>query len=442
MARPAHAAPLPRAFTASVQAAAASLLERSSRLPVPLALDDGGPLCEIPHLDFDTWTAEHNDSLPDHPAVFSVGTLAAAPVLFDVRDDHNVRLRVPNTSVFLERFGNLLLHTEPGYTQAGGQLSAVYGQRSRVGLHTSLRALAEAWQAGSKEQQGQYHSEFSCARSKFCKGVVEFLRLPRHLSRSGVHSTNLLVGGEGSGLPFHRHQLTWQLQLVGRKVWHLVPPNTMAGELAEAVGPFLYPTSAWSTAMRGMPLGRRPLRCLQHPGQILYFPSNWWHATENVDSFVLAYGEKPKGLDPQANRLASRNDELAQQLRPFEEHESPNGWYDFLARYRSTKSMLAERQSRAIAKGGHATFESFEARLPIGRTLTTMRAAAKGRAGERGAPAEVLNDSIAFAHCAVAGGLRGWLERGQMARLLSQWKETARELSSRVCELQCAKDLP
>jgi|EP00908_Phaeocystis_cordata_P015499 hypothetical protein len=444
--RPAAAPPLPQALASAARAAAAGLRKASMQLPVPPEIDDGGPTCELPHLDFDNWVAENNQSLPDHPAVFSVGALATAPMLFEAGDGPDLSMRLPNASAFLRQFGQQVVHTEPGYTQAGGHLAYVYHQHSRVGFsNLSLRALANSWEAGSKQQHGQYHSQFSCGASKLCKGVANLLRLPSHLSTRGVFSTNLLVGGPGSGLPFHRHEITWQLQIIGRKVWHLVPPGAMSGELAQTVGPFLYPTSAWSSAVRAMPLGRRPLRCLQHPGQVIYLPGSFWHATENVDSFGVAYGEKPKGLDPTKARPSER---LAAILSPFNERESKSEWYEFLPRYKETKAVLAARQGRKQNPEGAAQKEwqapltpahedAYEAGLPVGLTLKTMRAAAERRGSESSPPNEVLNASAAYAHCVVAGGLRGWLEAANMSALTSRWKASAQALSSRVCGLQC-----
>ena len=76
--------------------------------------------------------------------------------------------------------------------------------------------------------------------------------------------------------------------MLGRKTWHLVPPRRLHGALAEAVGPFVYPVEAWQRVMSGKPLGSRPLRCVQSPGDVLYFPDEWWHATMNLDAPTYA----------------------------------------------------------------------------------------------------------------------------------------------------------
>lgn len=107
-----------------------------------------------------------------------------------------------------------------------------------------------------------------------------------------VHRINFLVGGPGSGLPFHRHSATWQTLVNGRKAWFLVPPDRMGPELSSVVGPLLYAPDAWDARMRGQPLGVRPLRCVQYPGEYLWVPHMWWHATKNLDANV-AYGQRP-----------------------------------------------------------------------------------------------------------------------------------------------------
>ena len=38
-------------------------------------------------------------------------------------------------------------------------------------------------------------------------------------------------------------------------------------------------------------------RCLQRPGSILFLPSQWWHATLNVDDCVGVGGHMHDGID-------------------------------------------------------------------------------------------------------------------------------------------------
>ncbi|NWI87486.1 JMJD8 protein, partial [Pitta sordida] len=36
-----------------------------------------------------------------------------------------------------------------------------------------------------------------------------------------------------------------------------------------------------------LPPAQRPLECTLRPGEVLYFPDRWWHATLNLDTSVF-----------------------------------------------------------------------------------------------------------------------------------------------------------
>ena len=66
----------------------------------------------------------------------------------------------------------------------------------------------------------------------------------------------------------------------------------MHQSLAEMVGPLLFPPDAWKGRARHMSLGDRPIYCIQRPGEVLWLPRMWWHATMNLRPSV-SYGTKP-----------------------------------------------------------------------------------------------------------------------------------------------------
>lgn len=306
------------------------------------------------------------------------------------------------------------------------------------------------------------------------------LSLPEWLS-GAVVSTNLLVGGPSSGLPFHRHAETWQLQVVGRKAWYLVPPGRLAGRLADAVGPYLYPADAWADAVRGKRLGERPLRCVQYPGEILFFPASWWHATQNLDALTLAYGEKPRGRTAASTRAASdspqpRVDVLrggaeaayaAMVVANFSARE-PRGsatlaWYDLRGRLREVERRLREGGTAAtLQQHGPSQRAASNAAIatavaPLQHLLDVMHAAAS----TDGAHA-LLRETAAFAHCVVAGAVErqkvaerllardsnrsadvtargaGHHAHSALASMLTEWRRRAADLHRGACTLQCS----
>ncbi|KFV64770.1 JmjC domain-containing protein 8, partial [Dryobates pubescens] len=90
------------------------------------------------------------------------------------------------------------------------------------------------------------------------------------------------VAGSGSGVPFHWHGPGYSEVIFGRKRWFLYPPDRTPhfhpNETPLAWLHHTYPT---------LPLAQRPLECTLRPGEVLYFPDRWWHATLNLDTSVF-----------------------------------------------------------------------------------------------------------------------------------------------------------
>ncbi|KAM9013740.1 jmjC domain-containing protein 8 isoform 2-T2 [Ara ararauna] len=91
-----------------------------------------------------------------------------------------------------------------------------------------------------------------------------------------------LGSGSGSGVPFHWHGPGFSEVIFGRKRWFLYPPEKT---------PHFHPnetTLAWlHHTYPTLPPAERPLECTICPGEVLYFPDRWWHATLNLDTSVF-----------------------------------------------------------------------------------------------------------------------------------------------------------
>ncbi|KAH8087597.1 cupin-like domain-containing protein [Aureococcus anophagefferens] len=236
--------------------------------------------CDLPRYALTAWAAAHGGVLPDHPCVFvAEPATTAAPAFREFRD----------RGAFLDRYGQVAVHAEPGYTQAGGHLGYFKCAPSRIGCSVKLADLAASWQPNGT-RAGLYVSEFS--EGPLTDAAWDALRSLAYFS-ADLASRNFLVGGDRSGLPFHKHAKTWQMLFAGRKVWYLLPPGAWPRALADLVGPYLFPADAWADAVDALPNVAGLLRCEQLPGEILYFPDDWWHATLNDADYSVAYGEKP-----------------------------------------------------------------------------------------------------------------------------------------------------
>ena len=96
----------------------------------------------------------------------------------------------------------------------------------------------------------------------------------------------ILIGQRHTMFSLHTDNVdsaTWQAQLKGRKRWRVCPPSET---------PFLYETRSGSSDLNTFHVDpdRFPLwkyaRCYDYvakPGELLYYPPNYWHGTMNLD---------------------------------------------------------------------------------------------------------------------------------------------------------------
>ncbi|XP_070617049.1 jmjC domain-containing protein 8 isoform X2 [Erythrolamprus reginae] len=90
------------------------------------------------------------------------------------------------------------------------------------------------------------------------------------------------IGGSGSGVPFHWHGPGFSEVIFGRKHWFLYPP-----EKTPAFHPNRTTLSWFLDTYPSLLPWEKPVECTIHPGEVLYFPDRWWHATLNLDTSVF-----------------------------------------------------------------------------------------------------------------------------------------------------------
>ena len=115
----------------------------------------------------------------------------------------------------------------------------------------------------------------------------------------------LSLGVAASPTHFHKHQETWLHLLAGRKAWWF----RMASSSPKFDPCKMLPEQALNAS-----IGDGLLFCVQHPGETVYFGNLTWHATCNIDPFVLAVGAQghTEGI-PALHRAARHNDASALQ---------------------------------------------------------------------------------------------------------------------------------
>lgn len=93
------------------------------------------------------------------------------------------------------------------------------------------------------------------------------------------------VAGLDSGVSYHTHGSGFGEVLHGRKRWLLYAPSASPppGHDPDTS------TAAWvRDVLPTLSRRRRPRHdCILGPGELLYFPPNWWHATRNEDAHAV-----------------------------------------------------------------------------------------------------------------------------------------------------------
>merc|ERR1712107_592107 len=88
------------------------------------------------------------------------------------------------------------------------------------------------------------------------------------------------LGGRNSGTQFHTHGPAFLTLFSGRKVWYIHKPGTFPNKSAAALHRTV---QTWASTVLPTLDGSKPTSCLQYPGETLYVPDSWSHATINLD---------------------------------------------------------------------------------------------------------------------------------------------------------------
>lgn len=100
-----------------------------------------------------------------------------------------------------------------------------------------------------------------------------------------VHWKMLLVGEAGAGMFNHKDVLrmaSWQVQIAGRKRWHLCGPSEEE-HMSVHMNTFYPDYASWPQLKKA-----RCIAAVVGPGDALYYPRDWWHQTENLDTPTVA----------------------------------------------------------------------------------------------------------------------------------------------------------
>jgi len=376
------------------------------------AAEEWGNYCdpEVPFYDMDKWRQEHGDVLPDHPAVFRDNVDRAGYKMFD------------SLKKFIAAHGDEVVAGNPEYGQAGGFGANVPNKNVKM---LSVKQMAAEW-----NYTHRYHSRFECAEGTFCSKIWKHLGTPS-LFEGASESLNFLFGGPESGLPLHNHGKTWQGLLSGRKMWFLLPFDTVTMELHDATGPYLFPLRGWANSVRGLPLGKRPLVCVQKPGDIFYFPDKWFHGTLNLDEFQLAWGGKPKNRPEQSGPgwesgmgVRSPQKETIYSHFPVSKMRGADFPYSLAVRLGQFDRYCSQDEKKAIAELDEPLQRQKKAAQKLGPLVHNS----------------ALAENAAFAFCAVSQRIsRSRCPKPLVNTLVKQWSKDAFEASPDISKMECPK---
>lgn len=116
--------------------------------------------------------------------------------------------------------------------------------------------------------------------------------------------TRLGVGGTGSGTPFHDHELALNVAFAGRKHWLIAAPETdlihaSPHELLHRI----LPSTQFQEAWKRLETSKRAWSCTQLPGEVVYLPDRFLHATINLEEGIAA-AVQCENTDPRTNLTA------------------------------------------------------------------------------------------------------------------------------------------
>ena len=117
--------------------------------------------------------------------------------------------------------------------------------------------------------------------------IMDNYDLPRFANDSDDIAIAFGLGGVGSGVPMHFHGHGFSEVMYGEKRWFLFPPD-IKPDFDPNMTTFYWFMTEYPRLRQAQ---HNLFECVIRPGQVLYFPSQWYHATLNYAKtiFVTAF---------------------------------------------------------------------------------------------------------------------------------------------------------
>eukprot|EP01052_Picozoa_sp_SAG31_P001417 SAG31_NODE_48_length_30945_cov_16.254263_17_plen_313_part_00 len=125
-------------------------------------------------------------------------------------------------------------------------------------------------------------------RSRLCRldrgEIAAHPGLQPHANLSSS-STRFSLGGSKQGVPWHNKKASWEAIASGKRLVLLLPPMGQNPGSSLVEGMYLPPTMQFlrDGGLKKLP---RTKHVVLEPGDLLFIPCNWWHATVNIGDVI------------------------------------------------------------------------------------------------------------------------------------------------------------
>ena len=154
---------------------------------------------------------------------------------------------------------------------------------SHLRIETTVKEYFEKW-VPEQENAADSNTTYYFFGENFAKHWDDLNKAYRVPDLPSTEHTSLSfgIGGRGSGVAFHFHGPAMVEQFYGRKRWFFYrfkeKPN---------FNPDLTQGQWLNSEYKQLPQSRMPMECTVHPGELMYFPTHWYHSTLNIDPYTV-----------------------------------------------------------------------------------------------------------------------------------------------------------
>eukprot|EP00927_Polykrikos_kofoidii_P024058 TRINITY_DN21958_c0_g2_i1.p1 TRINITY_DN21958_c0_g2~~TRINITY_DN21958_c0_g2_i1.p1 ORF type:complete len:558 (-),score=73.30 TRINITY_DN21958_c0_g2_i1:15-1688(-) len=144
-------------------------------------------------------------------------------------------------------------------------------------------------------------SEFGAA-GRLCLDAFGGLDgLPDVFAADDLSQLTFGLGPAGDGVALHAHTAAWNALMFGEKDWYFYKPNALFGWSYDSLALLESRALPAATELVARNTDKAPpelMRCRQRPGEVVFVPDGWWHATFSHTTTACLGGQRHKDRLP------------------------------------------------------------------------------------------------------------------------------------------------